>query len=504
MKLFREKGFIKSSIKSGIKNGIAIMLAIALFSLPVLAQERHLNGFGGVTIINPTGTMIFDTDIMRSEALSQDNLVLAYDMSTTVSVDNDILLYDFSEQENHGTMYPGVTPGSYNESSSADSYVNEQSPTTNYGSSSILRVRSSAAGDTRIFVIWDLSSIPSDATITDAQMILYKSSDGGAFPRTYDAEKASGSWTEGGLNWNNQPGVTGSVVSISITTAEGEYNWSITDFVQDWVDITSTNYGVRIKDQTEGSASVVLSDFHSKEGANDPYLTFNYTIPQSTIPTIASTFGQALDFDGYDDYIDTNLDIPPDNFTLIAVVNPDSTSPGRTGILSKRGLEWVWEMRDVDKIYFVGWDSTSSVTIDLSSSISISIGSSTIIGLTWDGFTACHWIAGSETVCGDRTQGPIDDESVTITISEQIANPDRYWDGPIDEVLIFTDAMDNDSMIALTTVQHQLVIGGGSASIPQRYAGLILALPWLIVAGIMFTMFYIAFLAWKSSLMGEK
>ena len=56
----------------------------------------------------------------------------------------------------------------------ADTYVNAASPTTNYGSATVLSLGRTASGlDQRILIRFDLSSIPTGSTINSATLQLY-------------------------------------------------------------------------------------------------------------------------------------------------------------------------------------------------------------------------------------------------------------------------------------------------------------------------------------------
>lgn len=204
---------------------------------------------------------------------------------------------------------------------------------------------------------------------------------------------------------------------------------------------------------------------------------------------VPSRFDQARDLDGFDDYIDTGLDIPPDEFTLVAWVNGDdfSSSDSVSGILNKRdvaGNEWRLYVTPSGQVRFDGW-ANGGTTIVATSSVAISIGVESGIGLTWDGLTATFWIDGSEAGSTDRTAGPIQDLTDPITIGEDGLNdPDRFWDGLIDEVLIFSDVKTDLEMAELTTIRQQIVIGGGSSIIPTSVSGMLAALPYIVLIGL--------------------
>ena len=168
---------------------------------------------------------------------------------------------------------------------STDSYVNQQSASTNYGSSATLEVKSKKQGpnqrNERTFASFDVSSIPGGSTVSAATLTLCATSVPSS--RTYDAHRVTASWTEGGVTWNNQPAVAGSATASAGTPGSpGCMTWTVTSDVQLWVDGTS-NYGWRISDASEGSSQERLTVFRSTEDgavpADQPHLQVSWTVP---------------------------------------------------------------------------------------------------------------------------------------------------------------------------------------------------------------------------------
>ena len=165
--------------------------------------------------------------------------------------------------------------------SNADSDVDQGSPTSNFGTSSDLYVRSKASGNRRAFVKFDLSSCgaPTTAVVTAATLSVYMTS-APSTSRTYDVRRVSATWTEAGITWNNQPAV-GSVTSSTTTgtTSNVWRTWSVAADAQAWLDGTATNYGLRISDATESAAASPEAKFAPKEwgtAGQRPQLTIQY------------------------------------------------------------------------------------------------------------------------------------------------------------------------------------------------------------------------------------
>lgn len=153
-------------------------------------------------------------------------------------------------------------------SSPADSDVDQSSPTSNFGTSSDLYVRSkSGNANRRLFVRLDLSScsIPAGATVTSASLGLFMTSAPGQ-SRTYEARRVNASWVETSITWNTQPAVVGVTSTVATgTTGSVRLQWNVATDVQAFVSGSATNNGWRISDQTENAAASPESKFASDE-----------------------------------------------------------------------------------------------------------------------------------------------------------------------------------------------------------------------------------------------
>ncbi len=196
------------------------------------------------------------------------------------------------------TPSPTPTPTSVTLGPSDDAHVNENNPNNNYGTSSSLIVRSTSGGspDTnyRTFIRFDTSGIPAAATVFGASLRLYMSSDPGA-SRSYDAHRVTGApaWAEGAITWDNQPAVAGSATDTQLTgTANNVWiEWDVTVDVQNFINLSQSNYGWRIKDQAESSGTNRQATFRSQEygtASQRPQLVVTYSAPPPT-PTATPT-----------------------------------------------------------------------------------------------------------------------------------------------------------------------------------------------------------------------
>jgi hypothetical protein len=159
----------------------------------------------------------------------------------------------------------------------ADSYVHVVSGGSNFGTQTTLHVRSAVtlgllADDKRSFLRFNVSScsIPTNARVESATMTLFMSTPPSA-SRTYELHRATATWGETTVTWNNQPAVAAlATASVATgTTANVTRQWNVLADVRTFVDGTVTNNGWRIKDQVEGGllGNSYEGRFNSREHA---------------------------------------------------------------------------------------------------------------------------------------------------------------------------------------------------------------------------------------------
>ena len=155
-------------------------------------------------------------------------------------------------------MQPDATTGN-------DAEVWDFDPTTNHGDVAIARANAwtwgGNAGIQRSFIKFDLSSIPSTAIITSAQISLYSIDS----PSTeYDnplsgsnaayLSRVTSSWNESTVTWNNQPGITTTnqvLLPQSTNDYEDYLNVDVTSLVADMIVNPTNSFGFRLSLQTE-------------------------------------------------------------------------------------------------------------------------------------------------------------------------------------------------------------------------------------------------------------
>jgi hypothetical protein len=194
-----------------------------------------------------------------------------FQVGTDASVNANGPTYHFMAFKNTGGGCS--VGGSVTATASADSWINQGSPTSNSGGDSNLKVTSkSGNANTRALVQFSLPSLPAGCSFQGATLRLYNKSP--ISGRTLEAYELSANWTENGVNWNNQPAPTGSAATAATPGAAGWMQWDVSTQVQSMY--SGTNNGFLVRDQTENVGSTE-QQFDSREsGTNQPQLVVQY------------------------------------------------------------------------------------------------------------------------------------------------------------------------------------------------------------------------------------
>ncbi len=176
----------------------------------------------------------------------------------------------------------------------ADSYVDQDNPTTNFDASNFLKVRpdddnfgTPVYGHHRTLVQFNVSSassgncietgapLPATSTLWLASLQLYD-----FLPpitsETQQVYRLSASWTEGTLTYNNQPTVPGGTPPNTVVeTTAGTQSWDVTTEVKSFWNGSLTNYGWRIFSANEslGIGDGRNTSYCGKNGGNAACIT---------------------------------------------------------------------------------------------------------------------------------------------------------------------------------------------------------------------------------------
>lgn len=143
---------------------------------------------------------------------------------------------------------------------SADAFVVNASPHTNYGAYPILAVQQG----TNSYIQFNLSTLPQAATISKATLRLYV--DAVSRPGSFDVFEIDSAWSENTLTYNNAPqlgssATSGHATSITTSSMNQFVVIDVTSLVQQWAGDTLPNHGVALSLTSSGGAF----SFDSKE-----------------------------------------------------------------------------------------------------------------------------------------------------------------------------------------------------------------------------------------------
>ena len=186
---------------------------------------------------------------------------------------NPLLVY---AAESTRTLQPGAE--------GIDTAVESAYSTSNYALWPFTGIGNSASTIVRTYIKFDLSSIPANARVSDADLKLYQYDTIGTENFTIELLKINNSWDESTICWDLQPTRSSDpIISSSITAGATTWEyWDIDTLVQGWLDGTITNYGMMLKDTDESSVNTIAYFFTSDyitDTTKCPKLEIDYYIP---------------------------------------------------------------------------------------------------------------------------------------------------------------------------------------------------------------------------------
>jgi hypothetical protein len=205
----------------------------------------------------------------------------------------------------------------------ADSYINSQSPSTNYGASTNSRVDSSPIF--KQFMRFDLSSLAGQS-VSSAKLRVYVTN---TSVDSQGLKSVDNTWSESGITYANQPTLGTSIGTVSAASSTG------------WKEVDLTSY---VKSKVGQLTSFVMEgngpkgdslQFYSKENStNKPQLVV--TVSTSELPPPPPPPPAACS-DGLDNDTDGKIDYPADPGCINTTDNDETndlsqpTDPGGTG-----------------------------------------------------------------------------------------------------------------------------------------------------------------------------
>lgn len=246
-----------------------------------------------------------------------------------------------------------------------DTYVWKLNPTTNYGSNVNFLIREASGYESRGYVMFNLSQIPSGSTIDSATLYLYDAFSGGAGEDISIYHINNYDWEEGSLTWNSQlcGSTSGSVggncnISVLDTQAIG-FSWndfSVTPGVKhQFESLGKENITFMLYGPDEGSGSTWISGIQTKESSfygTDKRIYLNVTYTEASDTCSCPGLNQDWEIDNSDScVINDACDLGTGKLSFIntgtticnATVNTsDLGNPGNGGILQIDSNCLIW------------------------------------------------------------------------------------------------------------------------------------------------------------------
>ncbi len=267
---------------------------------------------------------------------------------------------------------------------SRDTYISSNKPYQNFCNTNWLRVGynqdSPNYGAVRMFLYFDLSSIPSDAAINHASFRIYMHSatPTGDSDMRLEARHLAASWDQCLVTWSSHQPQWGPVFGEAwLDSTPGWKEGDVTELVQDWVYGTHANNGMMIMgDETVRERQRMF--YSSREAGMYPRLIVDYSVYVDTEPPVVSVNPLPqwsmsrfnVSWGGYDpggsgiDYYDVEYSVAGGNW-IRWLYHTRQTSADFAG--GANGTTYLFRARGVDKAGNVQpWSSTAqaSTTVD--------------------------------------------------------------------------------------------------------------------------------------------
>ena len=271
-----------------------------------VSTVRWSNSAGGSGIA--TGTTTWSVSDITLAAGQNIITVTAEDSSGNVV--SDAITVNYTPPEGTYTATFGDATGADYTGTVSDTYLNINDD--NNGSSTTINTYTWPANMVANagIIKWNLSSIPSSATIQSAKLYLYLVDSGGDSTYTVSVHKiinhdpvigscngntydGTHSWTQNTQCYNNIPlaqaDISAAEDSQDIGTDVGYKVWDITNMVEDWISNPATNYGVLINSDNQASQDSYryFASSEYSDSTKRPKLVITYTVgpvPDTTPP----------------------------------------------------------------------------------------------------------------------------------------------------------------------------------------------------------------------------
>jgi hypothetical protein len=163
---------------------------------------------------------------------------------------------------------------------SQDTYIASGNPSGNFASANNLAIgyNNAGPGAMRILMQFNLSSIPSNATVNNAIVYLYQYAASGISNMGFLAQFAVSPWNEFNATWNNANFIGGATLPVgNFPNTLGWLSFNSTNLFKTWVSGAEPNYGLIITGNEDPAANSSRYFYSGNSGTLRPYVDINYT-----------------------------------------------------------------------------------------------------------------------------------------------------------------------------------------------------------------------------------
>jgi len=239
-----------ATIVEGESSTLSWNISVNSISITIDNGVGSVGVFVGETTVSPTKTTTYTITATNGAGTVTESVTVYVIPSASVS---------------NTTLQPGPVEG-------MDALVSNFAPNINFGAGKILDVGNNDVAIVRSYFQFDLSSIPLDALMLDADLMLYQY-DTPYIDENFEAYlfRVTGQWDDKAITWNSQPShFTEAETSKTLIVGEKVWTvWDIKDLAQGWVNDPTSNYGCVLIDTDETSNNSIVY-FHSSEDTTEP------------------------------------------------------------------------------------------------------------------------------------------------------------------------------------------------------------------------------------------
>ena len=314
-----------------------------------------------------------------------------------------------------------------------DTHIAAASSVQNFGAATLLLSNSQTNGQSRLLLRFDLSGIPSGATIQSAVLELFYQSTRVSTSESLRLHRVARSWTELGATWRTYDGVGSwttqggdfDATVVASATLDGTVNvwkaWTVTSLVQSWVQGSFVNYGMLLESPAQSANNE--RRFVSSENASttlQPKLTITYVASDLSASTKAASSATAVGGQllTYTLVVKNTGNSPAANVVVSDAVNTamlTSITPGQGGVLSAGTI--TWNAATTPALGSVGTSPAGDVTLSFTARVVSSAVDGTVIANQALLSSATQTSLPSD----DPSTGALDDATL-VTVREPVAN----------------------------------------------------------------------------------